>query len=343
MINIKHYNNLQTFQKDVDRHHNMIIIGPGSTEYNLNQIAYYSSPDVVEQLYGISELSDAFKLAKDFGVPDVFVANIQTKTDYIEFVDILKHYDFTYIVPIGINFSDTFYNPLLNREMTYTELYLDNIGDYSDSTIVMTDHHASLYEDMDSFLDEMAEKIEQFNNIAYKARRNGRNLCLVANNLEDYEYSNVLLATALCVSAYSEYPQINFGPAIFDIDSSDVGGELIYFKNNYLAATSVENLKNFRIENDAAKIITIDEVIKFIERELDFSDFKGKVFTEYVRLRLYNRLSEFLKQIVSTVIRSYTIKSVDFVVTEPGAGQIVNTFSLTPINSVEEFDVMMEV
>jgi hypothetical protein len=322
----------------------MLIIGPGSTDYNLNQISYYSSSDIVENLYGISDLSKAFKTAKDLGIKDVFVANIRTKTDYIEFVDILKYYDFTYIVPIGIYFSDTFFNPIANREVTYTEFYLDTIGDYNSSTIIMTDYHASLYEDVDSFLNDMFTKINSFKNIAYKARRNGRNLCVTANNLVDYKFSNVLLAISLCLADYAEYPKIDFGSAIFDIDDFDIGShELIYFKNNYLCDTSVENLKNFRIDNDAAKIITIDKVIKFIERELDFSDYKGKTFTEYVRLRLYNALSEFFQSIVNKVIKSYKINSVDFIKIAPATGAIINNFSIFPICSVEEFDIMMEV
>jgi hypothetical protein len=344
VIAIRHVNNNTSFQRDINRHRNILIIGRGANSYKINEVVYYNSPDIVEKLYGNSQLSDAFRLTKNIGVNDVFVVNAASMTDYIEIADLLKHYDFSYIVPIGINFSDSFFNPLLNRQMTYAELYLESISGYANSSIMMTDKHASLYEDMDQYLDDMKAIIYKFKNVAQKALMNGRNMCLVGNNLQDYEYANVVLASVLCTSSYDKYPEFDFGPAVFDIDDFDLdNSELIYFKNNYLTYTSVENLKNFRIDHDAVKIVPIDIVIKYIERELDFSDIKGKAFTEYVRLKLNKKLDQFLRGIINIAIRDYSIQSIDFVKTSPSAGTIVNYFSILPINSTEVFDIAMEV
>lgn len=343
MITVTHYNN-KSLYTNVNRHKNILIIGKAATDYKLNQISYQSSEDVVRKLYGSSQLTDAFATAKAMNVPDVFLANVSTSTDYIELVDVIQQYDFTYIVPLGIKFSDTFFNPILNRVMTYSEFYLDTVGRNSNALIIMTDHHASLYDDIDHFLDDMAIKIDKFKPVAQKALQNGRNLCMVANNLEDHEFANLILACALCTTPYSKYPEADFGPAIFDIDDFDVEDlELIYFKNNKLTSTTVENLKNFRIESDQAKLIDIDRVIKFIERELDFSEFRGKIFSDYIKLKLHNKLNEFLRTIVGVAIRNFEIKSIDFMITTPGAGLILNTFSIVPINSIDKFDIAMEV
>lgn len=344
MITISHRSKAQTPQRNVNRHKTLLIMGAGNTSYRLNEIAYFDSQTAVENLYGTSELTDAFIAAKKIGAPHVFLANIQYDTDYIDMVDIIKQHDFTYIAPIGIKFSDTFYNPLLQRTMTYTELYTEQIGESSNALLMMTDNQASLYEDVDAFLKDMFVKITSFKNIAQKAILYGRNVCLVGNNLVDHRYANLTLAAAMCVTPLGEYPSFNFGKAVFDIDDFDVGSnELIYFKNNILVPTSVENLKNFRKEQDAAKIVNIDKVIKFIDRELDFTSYQGKMFTDYVKLKLYNSLKEFFEGNRNVSIRDYKIQSIEFVKTSAGAGRIVIRITIVPINSLEGFDIAMEV
>jgi hypothetical protein len=322
----------------------MLILGAAETDYKINEISYQSSINAVSQLYGDCELTEAFIKAKEIGVPDVFLVNINTKTDYIDLIDVIKQYDFTYIVPLNIKFSDSFFNQELNRLMTYTELYLQEIGSNSNSTIIMTDEHASLYEYVDDFLKDMFSKIKSFKQAAQKALNYGNGLCLVANNLKDHPYANVLIASVLCVTEYKEYPTYNFGDAIFDIDDFDVNkNELAYFKNNILTDTSIENLKNFRNYQDAAKLVNIDRVIKYIDRELDFSQFSGKIFTNYIKLAINNKLKTFLTSIKNTAIRDFTIKSIDYISTSNGSGYVRNTFSILPYNSIEEFDMAMEV
>lgn len=344
MIKTKSSNSIKTLQKEVDKHKNMLIIGAGDTTYAMNKIMYYDSPEIVEKLYGVSELSIAFKRAKQIGAPHVFLINAKRKTDYIEIVNTIKYYDFTYIVPLGVSFSETFYNSIASRQMTFSEFYLESIGDYNKSLLLMTDSHASLYEDIDHFLNDMFSKIKQFKGNAFKSLRNGRNICLVANNLIDDKFSNLVLASVLCSSNLASYPEYSFGEAIFDIDDFDVyNNELIYFKNNHLKNTTVENLKNFRIEKDAAKIITIDKVIKYIERELDFSEYKGKQFSEYIRMQFYKQLSKFLRNITGIAIRGYSVNSVSFTKTSPGVGMVVNDFTIIPINSTEDFNIIIEV
>lgn len=344
MITITHRNKAQTPRRDVDRHRTLLILGEAETDYRLNEIAYFDSALAVENMYGNSELTDAFISAKKIGAPHIFLANIRYATDYIDMVDVIKQHDFTYIVPIGIKFSDTFFNPILQRPMTYTELYTEQIGSSGNALLMMTDNRASLYEDLDDYLKDMFRKITSFRSIAQKAILYGRNLCLVGGNLVNHRYANLALASAMCITPISEYPSYDFGEAVFDIDDFDVGSnELIYFKNNVLLQTTVENLKNFRKEQDAAKIINIDKVIKFIDRELDFSSFRGKLFTDYVKLKLYNALTEFFNQNRNVTIRDYKIQSIDFVKTSAGAGRITNRITIVPINSLEGFDIAMEV
>lgn len=345
MITIKHFNTPKLFMKKVNRHNNMVIVAPGSTGYMINQVEYHSNPDKVEVLYGTSILSKAFRTAKNFGVQDVFVVNAQATSDYISIIDTLRQYDFSYIIPIGINLSDTFYNPNIKRQMYFAELYIDQVSRFNRSVVIMTDNHASLYEDVDHFLGDMSIKARQFKNIAYQSLINfGRNLYFVGNNLKNYDMANVVLGSLLCTTPIGDYPDFNLGPALFDIDDFDMGNtELIYFKNNLLKYTSVENLKNFRLNYDAAKIIGIDRVIRFIEKELDFSEFKGKNYSEYVKLQVNNKLESFLLGLRGTMIRNHKVKSIDFIKTNAGSGMIQTNFQISPVTSVEQFDIVMEV
>jgi hypothetical protein len=291
-----------------------------------------------------SDLSDAFNIAYKIGCKYIFLMNVRQYADYIDIVDTIRHYDFAYIVPLGVKFSDRFYNSVVERTMTFSEYFLTEIGGYTNSTIIMTDSHASLYEDIDVFLDDMFDKIGTFKLEAQQALQNGRNLCLIANNLNDYKNAALVLASIMCEAKNADYPDYEVGEAIFEINSNDVGAvELAYFKNNHLKNSTVENLKNFRTENDPAKLVPIDMVIKFIDRTLDFSEFRGKNYNEYVRLQIYSMLNDELTEMMGVMIRDFTINDVSPVSLSPGECYIVNDFSISPINSIEEFNIVMEV
>jgi hypothetical protein len=334
MVNLVHSKNSTSFQKKVDINRNILIIGRGASDYKLNEVVYYDQVSTVEELYGNSELSRAFKKAKDMDVKNVFVANVKIPSDYIGLIDIIKQYDFAFIVPISIKFSDVDVDlsNLYGRDMTYIEYFLEEIGDNTRSLLVVTDNHASMYENIDSFIMDMSKKIAQFKNSAMRSLRNGRSLCFVANNLKNSNYANLELACALSTCKYSDYPSYDFGEAVFDIDESDID-----------ILESVENLKNFRTEFDASKIVVIDLAIKYIERQMDFSNFEGKFYSDYIKLEIYKKLSTLLQSMVGIVIRNYSIDSINFVNTEPGTGVIVNSFSVLPINSAEFLDLVMEV
>lgn len=343
MINIKHYDR-KILLKNVDRSKSIVILAEGLTDYKLGEIELHTSLKNVKSLYGESEITEAFATAKDIGVDDIFLVNCKTTTDYIECIDSLRHYDFAFIVPIGIKFSDSFYNPKTKKQMSYGELYLEATNGATNSLIIMTDNHASLYEDIDQFLNDMKNKINKFKTSSYKSLRFGNNLSMVGNNLVDSRYANLILASVLSITPIGEYPTYDFGQSIFDLDDAEINNiEMIYFRNNHLRPTTVENLKNFRIEYDAAKLIEIDRVIKFINRELDFSSFTGKFFTDYTKLNIYKRLSKFLQDNVGKTIRGYKINSIDFISEVKGSGVLHNNFDIIPKNSIESFNIIMEV
>lgn len=323
----------------------MLIIGPGDTTYGINQIIKQESSKLVAGLYGDnSELTHAFDLAKSTGATEIYLANVQTKTAYIDVFQLARQYNFTFIVPIGVRFSDKAFNKQQNRNMTFAEIFLRVTYVMADSIIIMTDNHASLYENIDHYLNDMFEKIKSFKLEAQTALDNGRQLWFVANNLAEIQYSNVLLGAIMCVTDIPHYPDYPIPDAIYNIDEIDVGSnELIYYKNNIYANNSIENFINFHNEYNAYKIAPIDMVIRKLNDEIDFSSFSGKLFTSQTKLKIQNMLQDYLKSIKGKMIRDYKIMSIDSFLESDYSYLIVVHFKILPMNSLEECDVVIEV
>lgn len=323
----------------------ILIIGPADSTYGLNQIIKHDSKKLVAGLYGdTSDLTQAFNIAFDMGVKELYVANAHTKTSYIDIMQIARQYDFTYIVPIDIRFSEKAFNKQLNRHQAFAEIFLRTVSVMADSIIVMTDNHASLYEDIDHYLDDMLSKIRSFKIEAESYLDNGRQLWFVANNLEDVKYSNIILTAMMCTTKLPNYPDHAIPNAIFEIDDIDVGSnELIYFKNNHYANNSIENFVNFHNEYNAYKIAPIDMVIRKINEDIDLTHFAGRLFNNQIKLKIQSTLQEYLSSIKGKLIRDYAIISIESYLDTDHSYILVIHFKILPINSLEECDVVIEV
>ncbi len=346
IIEIVNTEDLAKIHKKINKHNNILIIGEAKNNHNIKKVAYLDSTEYMKKKYGDSLLYRAFKTAKDMGAPHVFVMNVKNKIDYVDAINTLRHYDFSYIVPVGLLLSDFFYNKRENnKKYYYYEYFVKTMAKYNNSVFLATDKHASLYEDIDHFVDDMTGKL---NNLKHKLTNvlgiSGRNICFVANNLEDYEYSSVVLASAICASDIDEYPSSDlFKKAVFNIDFLDVEEkELIYFKNNILTETTVENLLNFS-NRGPVKILTIDRIVRYIIRELDLSEFKGRLANSYQRLKAEKKIAEFLESKIDYIINDYTIDSVTLFKDRPGSGGVRTSFGIVPINSTEQVSVVITV
>lgn len=321
----------------------ILIVGEGLT-YGLDQIIKHTSSKIVSNLYGKdSDLTNAFLLSSSIGVKDIYLANIQSQNGLINVCQMASQYNFKYIVPIGIRFSDKAYNKTIGRNMTFAEIALKIVSATSDSIVVMTDNHASLYEDMDSFLDEMDRKIKNFKTSSEGILNNGRQLWFVANNLKGVSFSNVVLASVMSITTLPSYPDYNIPDAVFDIDNADVKNEMIYFKNNFLTNNSIENFVNFHNENTVYKVACIDLVIREINENLDLSLFSGKLFNSQVKLRIQNFTKEYLNSIKGKLIRDYEILNIEAYLNVEMYYDIFVYFKILPVNSLEECKVLIEV
>lgn len=328
----------------VDKHSNMVIAAKADTRYAVGSPVYMEDEGEAEELYGKdSLLVEAFKIAHSLGVKDIFLMNTQKHQDLLNAQEVFDQNDFAYVVPVGIKFSDTFVDITNGSEKTNFYAYLLNRTRIRSRTVyVVTDKHASLYEDLDSFIADMNYAEELFLWNCY-LETNRTNLIFCANNLEKTEYANLYLAAALCTTDASEYPTADFGPAIFNIDEWDMKKSWAYFKNHALEPTTVENLLNMADPHSPNKIVTVNRILNIIERELDFSEFLGQNYTPYKDMLIQQKLNKYLGGLLGYLLYSYKINSVKAYKGSPSTVTVVCNYTICPKNTTESISLKKEV
>ena len=327
----------------VNKHTTMLIIGKAATKYGLGEIVYSEDPKEVLEKYGESDLSTAFQQAKDLGAPAIFLMNLQKDQDYFDILDILKQNDFAYIVFTTLMLSDTFQDISHSGEIhSFFAYILGYLGRDHKSTLIVTDKHATLYEDIDEFLIDMRKTQEKFL-AKCSDRANLENIIFVGNNLKDYKMASVPLAASLCSTDINEYPVSNkFGEAIFRIDQWDNPLNMAYFRSDPARETTVENLVNMLRAYDPEKVVFISRIIKYLYREMDFTQFRGRPYSSYQKLLFNQALVKYLDKVVGYAIKRYTIESINAYRSTPGSITLVARINVQPVNCLERCSISME-
>lgn len=343
------YNHIKkiTAEDAIDLNNSILIIGQASSNKLSGEIVRVKNIDDIYEVYGNSELSRAAEYAYANGVDKLYLYNTYETEGYINIANRFEHYEFNYIVPIGINISDKFYNPVSKTMVSYAEFYLDNLPKDSATTIIMTDKHGELYYDLDHYMIEMEDVLYE---VKKASSLNGThdkwtNMIFVCNMLASIEYSNIVLATSLALTSAGKYPEDILDKAVYDYDSFDIrNNDICYFKNNVLSSgTSIENLLNMRLTNDSYKSVLVDSVIKYIKRNLDLSKYIGTRFTKNSKMHISNDVKKFMNSISGTMIKNYTIKSIEFVLTGPNVGNILIDTEIIPRGTFEKLNVSLGV
>lgn len=343
MLYVQLETEVQTIVKITDKNKSVLIIGDADSDFALNTIKYYDSAKKVKAEYKGGRLVDAFDTAKEFGAEHVFLLNIKEKVDYVELMEILRQYDFAYIAPVNLYISDYFHD--LNRNskrVYYAQDYMERVSAFNDSTLIMTDKHAGLYEDIDAYLNvtkEQCSSIMSRINTGIK----GNNLIFVANNLTDYMYSNVVLASILSASDTGVYPAIKELSVVFDIDDFDVGEfPIVYFKNNYQTKTTIENLVNFEKYVPILKSVFVDRILKYISRTYDLSRYNGKLYTPHQKVLIEKEIETYFDSLSGWIVRKYEIESVVFYKENTGVGRVECLISVWPKSTTEKYRLVVK-
>ena len=326
----------------VNKHFTMLILGEASNNFALGEIRYETDPDIVDELYGDSDLSKSFRLAKEMGAPYVFVMNARKSEDYFKAISVIKALDFAYVAFASLCISDTFIKAIDGGlPHSYFAYFLGVLGHNSLTTLIATDKHASAYEDVDIFLKDMNAAAEKVKN-ALSARAAKQNLIFVANNLKDTHYGAIALAAAITTTNINKYPfHSRLGEAIFDIDTWDNPGNYAYFKQHYGEdnSTTIENLLNF-LDDGPEKVVFVTRILNYIRRGLDLSHFEGSLYTDYRLLQISRALDSFLTSLKGTVINAYDIEEVQgYKGKEPGTISVLTRFTVWPIGCLESCTV----
>ncbi len=316
----------------IDKHRTILLIGNAQTKYKVGQVSYFTSVPHMAKAYGSCEISESFALLKSFDCPHVFVYNTGGDRDLSGLATAIRDYDFTYVVPVDIKLSDSYYDRSEGKELLVCGTLLNAIGPYGLSTIIMTDNSASLYEDVDTYLKEMTVLESRISGYLANAR-SGHNLIFVGDVLTA-GMTHVRLAASMCMTSIQNYPGISEEwETVFDIDILDVGRHsLVYFRRR-MGRTTIENLVNFHEKLSPERMADVDRVLKYIIRELDFSSYQGVTYSDSVRLKAEAYLRGFLQRQVGVTLESFDIDDVWFKLNSgtPGAGSLYTKFSVRPL------------
>lgn len=329
---------------------NILIIGPASNDIERLNIINPVTLDNALALYGESDLYEAYKnafeITNDF---NIYTSNCFTTTDYLSLADNIIQYDFDYLVPIGIYLTDTFYNPLTKTNEFYTNYILNILYEANSlTTLIMTEKHASLYDDIDYYLQDMKDKYKKYtnnNNSNKLSQVYGSNLITTLNMLKDIPFSNVILSSLLSINNSKEYLNGIDPIPVFDLDKNDINNlNYVYFKYNYsLKLTFPEKLLNFRYKADIYKNILINELIKTVIKILDLNEYKGKLYTTYIKLQIATKIKNLLKPYINNLFKSYELKNIGFIKTNPGCGYIYIELSVVPYGLIDNINIVLEV
>lgn len=340
-MNIDFIKNNQTDETYITSHNSILILGKGDSEYKNLKITYPKNITEVKESYGeYSELTKAYIEAKKLGAEEVYVCNCHKLTDYVQAIDLVAQSDFAFVCPL-FTFSTTYTNG--NKEYYFAELYSEALSE-SFSNIIFTEKHASLYEDITHFLTSMKYINYTFKESSLERMSNGQAMAFVLNNLKDYKYANVVLASIISLSSLRYYPQKDIGDVVFDITSDDViDHEFVYFANDLLAGTTIENLLDYHNEKTPEKMLLINIIKNRINMALDYEQFTGELMNPYTKIKLKNYTNSVMNTFQDVIIQEYSIDKIDFV--KAGSLELnINIYiTIKPFHSIEYISMKVEV
>lgn len=330
-----------TNYNNIDLENSILILGAADTNYKENIITKFNSLLEVEDCYGDnSDLTLAYKEAISLKAENVYLCNCFKVTDYITIINTLIDIDFEYIVPL-FSFSDSF-TTSDNNHMYLSEFYSNMLSD-NISQLIITEKHASLYENIDSYIKTMNLIANNFKSHCFNKLYNGENLSFVLNNLQNYKFANVVLASILSLTNLKYYPMVNVGDVVFDLNENDFyGNEIAFYSYNNLTNTTIENFKNFKYKAAPEKYVLIHLIKQKVLRSLNLDEYKGKLFTPYLQIALSNSINSIMQKHVGNIIESYQLGDIDYIKEKDNTVTIYLNINIKPYNSIEEINIRLE-
>lgn len=318
----------------------ILLIGLGNNKAEQGKIVNAVSADYVESVYGPqSVFLNAFEEIRVFSSCKIDILNLDSWEDIKDHDEELNDYNYDYVVPLDLYLDEAYFDEFYNIRMLYSQL-LAMVLTKSMSTIIFAGKHASGFEDLDSYLDYENSCTSSGAQVFKNLRK--ENIVYIGNLLKNYSYANAVLAAVMTSTDYSEYPASSvFGEAYFDIDYVDVSNELVYFRNNHLIDTTIENLINFSV-NPVTRLVPVYKIVKyFYYHHANVDNYVGTSYTEYKKMKILEAQQEFLESCVGWIIYKYEILSITPVLTRDGAVSISLSFNIWPKFTTESYTLQI--
>ena len=314
----------------------ILLIGIGEKKVGLDTVIRYERAHDIENAFGIdSFFYQAWNLlTREFGAEIIYILNLDAWDDLKNQDELFQQEDFTYVVPIGLYLTDG-YNDLFTGKRYYYSQLLAWMCHRSLTTVIMTGQHATGFTTLTEYLTHEKKELDTVKSAFYNLKKN--NVLYVANCLYAYPYANVVL-TGMLLGDVGEYPSYDrlYG-ACFDIDWCDVDFDLVFFRNNYLTGTSVENLMNFEPAESFIKPVTVDRICKYIARNWpDMDGYIGTVFTQYKMTKIYELVNAYLGSLKNWILYDYSIDGISSVQNPDTTVSIHITYTLWPHFTTEK-------
>ena len=87
----------------------------------------------------------------------------------------------------------------------------------------------------------------------------------------------------------------------------------------------------------------VDETIKHVIRNLNLDEFRGKLYSPYVKLQINTKIKKLMEDMKDIVFKEYFVESIQFVKTAPAVGYISIKVSIVPFGTLERINIVMGV
>ena len=314
----------------------ILLIGLDHTKVNLGQLFETDRYAELVDIYGPDSIFlKPFQLLKDqFHAEHVTVLNLDAWDDLKEEEELFTQQYYTYILPLDLRLSDSYDDIFTHKRYLYSQLLVWMTG-RTPTTVIMTGLHASLFNTLTEYLNHEREEVTSVKSYFYNLQKN--NLVYVSNGLKNYDMANVVLAGML-LNDISVYPyDAGIEEAYWETDYCDVDFDMVWFRNNYLRSTTVENLKNFA-DNTIIKSVFIDRIIKWLKQNWpDANQYIGTAFTDYKLVKIVEQSEAYLQSLTGWILQDYKILSVTTEQHTDSSVGIHIHYEITPIFTTEKY------
>lgn len=315
----------------------MLVIGITPNKYRVGEIIPSGSEEYIKENFGSDScFYKAVKTINRFNqAAQIFLLNLDSWQDLIRLSELIAEMEFDYIIPLNIYIDEKYYDERYNKTITYTQMLLRALSN-TVSTVIMTGKEARAYEALDDFLLDEEKRLNKVTPELINVNR--ENLVYIANNLSGIEYSNAALAAIFSSTDYSLYPSSKSLPeAVFDIDFSDIKTDMVFFKNNHLTGTTIENLVDFS-DNPLYKPFTVKRILKyFYYHRPDTDKYRGRPYTDYLKTKVVEEFEDFLSSLDGWIIYKHEILGAINISVEPGAVDISVKYAIYPKFTIERY------